>query len=191
LATFRVKELWCATTNSRSPVFRQVLATARERSIPIRIMSGGDLVMLGDCLECQYHSDLHELWLCQSHPASNIPSGRSGLPVRLCGSFIKIGWDRTMLSQNVPKTRSTLHAPRATFQGRARPGQDAPDMVTIERHNPVGMPAIWRIRCVEPGKVMPGNNDADGVSWIGLAPGEGLRVDLDESDCRVEPLGNR
>ena len=47
------------------------------------------------------------------------------------------------------------------------------------------------IRCVEPWEVMPGNNDADGVLWIGLVPGQGVRVDLDESNCRVEPLYKR
>ena len=48
-----------------------------------------------------------------------------------------------------------------------------------------------RIRCVEPGEVMPGNNGANGVSVMGLTPGQGLRVYLNEPGCRVEPLGNR
>ena len=61
-------------------------------------------------------------------------------------------------------------------------------MVTVERHNPVGVPITWRIRCVEPGEMVLGTSGANGVAWIGLAPGEGIRVYLDESDCRMEPL---
>ena len=38
---------------------------------------------------------------------------------------------------------------------------------------------------------MPGNNDANGVSWIGLAMGERMRVYLEEAGCRVEPLMKR
>ena len=64
-------------------------------------------------------------------------------------------------------------------------------MVTFECHTLAGMPATWRIRCVEPGEVIPENNDADGVAWFGLTPGEGLRVYLEEAGCRVEPLLKR
>lgn len=39
-AAFRIETLWCAATNSRSPIFRQVLASARERNIPIRVFAG-------------------------------------------------------------------------------------------------------------------------------------------------------
>ena len=71
------------------------------------------------------------------------------------------------------------------------PGPDASDTVMVERHTSDGRPTTWRIRCVEPGKVAPETNSADGVVVIGLTPGQGRRVCLDESDCRVEPLENR
>jgi len=64
-------------------------------------------------------------------------------------------------------------------------------MVTVEHYTPNGMPAILRIRCVEPGEVLAESKGMDGVSWIGLAPGEGLRVYLEEAGCRVEPLVKR
>jgi len=31
----------------------------------------------------------------------------------------------------------------------------------------------------------------DGESWIGLVPGQGVRIDLNESYGRVEPLGEK
>lgn len=144
LATFRVKELWCATTNSRSPVFRQVLATARERSIPIRELTNDAWSAWCGGMDRQYQAVSSEFL------------------VRCGETVLKIGWGRHL------------------GWGRTMPGQDTPDVVTIVRHTPTGMLTIWRIRCVEPGKLMPGNNDADGVSWIGLAPGQDVRVDLDE-----------
>jgi hypothetical protein len=155
LATFRVKELWCATTNSRSPVFRQVLATVRERGIPIRVLTNDAWSAWCGSMDRQYQAVSNDFL------------------VRRGETVLKIGWGRHL------------------GWGEAKPGQDAPDMITVERHNPSGMPIIRCIRCVEPGKVMPENNNADGVSWIGLAPGEGIRVYLDETDCRVEPLENR
>ena len=64
-------------------------------------------------------------------------------------------------------------------------------MVTVECHNPAGVPTIWRIRCVEPGEVLAESKGMDGESWIGLVPGQGVRIDLNESYGRVEPLGER
>ena len=64
-------------------------------------------------------------------------------------------------------------------------------MVTVEHYTPNGMPAILRIRCVEPGEVLAESKGMDGESWIGLVPGQGVRIDLNESYGRVEPLGER
>jgi len=64
-------------------------------------------------------------------------------------------------------------------------------MVTVERHNPAGVPITWRIRCVEPGEVLAESKGMDGESWIGLVPGQGVRIDLNESYGRVEPLGEK
>ena len=64
-------------------------------------------------------------------------------------------------------------------------------MVTFERHTPAGMPATLRIWCVEPGEVMPGISENDDNAWIGLAPGQGLRVYLEEAGGRVKLLLKR
>jgi hypothetical protein len=170
LAAFCVKELWCATTNARSPVFRQVLAAARERNVPIRVMSDGNRIMLGNRLECQYQAVSNEFI------------------VRRSETVIRIG--RTTLSQNAPETRSTLHALRSTFRGSATSAQDPPDTVDIEVTAKPGRPHAWHIRCVEPGEVLAESNGVDGGSWISLVPGQGRRVYMDESGCRVEPLEN-
>ncbi|MCX6992260.1 MAG: ComEC/Rec2 family competence protein [Kiritimatiellaeota bacterium] len=155
LAIFRVEELWCATTNSRSPLFRQVLATARASSIPIREFTNDAWSAWHGSMGIQYQAVSNEFLV------------RHGETVLTIGWGLHLGW------------------------GSATIGRNTPDMVTLERHNPDGMPTTWHIRCVEPGEVIPENNDVDGVSWIGLAPGEGRRVYLNESGCRVEPLENR
>ncbi|MFH1477599.1 MAG: ComEC/Rec2 family competence protein [Verrucomicrobiota bacterium] len=169
LAAFRVKELWCVTTNARSPVFRQVLTVARERGIPIQLLA----------------SEGQGAW--RGNMAWQYQAASNKFIVRRGETVLKIEWNR----QDVSETRSTLHTSHSTRWDKAMLGQDDADMVTFACRNPAGMPAIWRIRCVEPGAVMPGNNDTDGVAWIGLTPGQGLRVDLNESDYRVEPLENR
>jgi len=178
LAAFRVKELWCAATNSRSPVFREVLATARARRIPIRVMSDGGRVMLGDRLECQYLAASKMLLVRCREPAD--PPSASSSVAGNGAAAIKIGWGRAGSVQNAPETRS------------ARRGRDEPpDTVTIERRAPGGLPAALRVRCVEPGEAAAEPNGIDGESWIGLAPGQGVRIYLDAPRCCVEPLGGR
>ncbi|MCG2660232.1 MAG: ComEC/Rec2 family competence protein [Kiritimatiellae bacterium] len=151
LATFRVKELCCATTNSRSPVFRQVLATARARNIPIRVLTNDAWSAWRGNMDRQYQAVSNEFL------------------VRRGETVLKIGWGRHL------------------GWGRARPGQDAPDMVTVEHHTPDGMPATLRIRCVEPGEVAPETSGDDGNAWIGLAPGQGVRIDLKECTHTFNP----
>ncbi|MDP2991189.1 MAG: ComEC/Rec2 family competence protein, partial [Kiritimatiellota bacterium] len=200
LATFRVKELWCATTNSRSPVFRQVLATARTGNIPIRVLTNDAWSVWCGSMGSQYQAASNEFLVRCGETVLKIGWGRHLDWGR------HLGWGRTMLRQEIPLKNPGLtprEVTRPTGNGPfCRPGdptgrvfqrnqQDDPDMVTVERDNPAGMPTTWRIRCVEPGEVMPENNDADDVSWIGLAPGQGVRVDLDELGCRVEPLAKR
>ncbi|MDD5677483.1 MAG: ComEC/Rec2 family competence protein [Kiritimatiellae bacterium] len=161
LATFRVKEIWCVTTNSRSPFFQQVLATARDRSVPVRVLSNGAWGAWRGNIDCQYQA------------------GSNKFLVKCSDTAIKIAWGRNL--------GRGLHPGR----GRAMPGQDSPDMVTVEHQTPPGMPLTLHIRCVEPGEVMPDTGSANGISAIGLTPGQGARVFLTESDFRVEPLKNR
>ncbi|MBI2441815.1 MAG: ComEC/Rec2 family competence protein [Lentisphaerae bacterium] len=68
-------------------------------------------------------------------------------------------------------------------------GQDAPEAATVEYSVASGRAARWRIRCLEFGEAH--DSETNGFVTIGLSPRQGARFYLDESACRVEPLGLR
>jgi|GEM_PF-254180 len=154
LDTFHVKELWCATTNSRSPIFGQVLKAARARSIPVRVLTNDAWCAWRDNMDWQYRAVSNEFI------------------IRRDKTVLKISWGRHL------------------DWGRAMSGQDDPDMVTVEYRAPDGMPATLRILCVEPGEITPENSGNDGNVWIGLVPGQDVRVDLDESGSLLHHHAN-
>ena len=46
ISSIPVKEIWCSSTKMRSPVFRDVIATARARNISVRCLTAGDTGVL-------------------------------------------------------------------------------------------------------------------------------------------------
>lgn len=53
LPALRVKEIWCASTNARSPVFQQALAQARDQGILLRELADGEQGSFGSDLSWQ------------------------------------------------------------------------------------------------------------------------------------------
>lgn len=63
LGAMPVSELWCASTNARSPVFQQALTQARDQGILLRELANGEQGSFGNDLSWQYDAAASEFRL--------------------------------------------------------------------------------------------------------------------------------
>ena len=153
-----------------------VLPVANER------YAGGALAILAGCR-------VSELWCVTTNSPSKVfrqvldTARAKGVVIKILADDVWMGWrgDWQVQYQSAADEFWVQRAPTVLKigWGQDKLGKDVSDMLSVARYDSAGIFVSRHIRCVEPGEVLVQTNAVAGATWVGLAPGQSLQIDLD------------